>query len=278
MSALLHMFRSSRKLVVLIGGVALLIGSSGAVALYLGKERLRDFTSASPNGLECSNVSLITIRKENRLWVRKYIRTDPTDGLTRVKTALRVARAVYEEQKPDLVQVVVLDRNGPTLRSDIRGRALGADVVYVPHPDKIANGAVEAPVTARYYNGDASTQGLFYGEQINMLPKDIDATLAALKNYSDCSNPLAAENGKGGDAKADKRKAAVAAEEKAAAKDAAHATPDQREPSTTGNLPPEPDKGGEFIGVDATDPKATPSPGLDPTMTGASGRRSPVTN
>lgn len=275
MSALLHMFRSPRKLVVLIGGVALLIGSSGAFALYLGKDRFQGFVSASPNGLECSNVSLITIRKENRFWVRKYIRTDPTDGLTRVRTALRVAKAVYEEQKPDLVQVVVLDQNGPTLRSDIRGRALGADVVYVPHPDKVANGAVEAPVTARYYNGGASAQGLFYGEQINMLPNDIDETLAALKNYSDCDNPLAAENDKGGDAKTDKRKAAVAAEEKATAKEAAHALP---EPATTGNLPPEPDKGDEFIGVDATDPKTAPPPGLDPTMTGASGRRSPVTN
>jgi len=269
------MFRSPRKLVVLIGGVALLIGSSGAFALYLGKDRFQGFVSASPNGLECSNVSLITIRKENRFWVRKYIRTDPTDGLTRVRTALRVAKAVYEEQKPDLVQVVVLDQNGPTLRSDIRGRALGADVVYVPHPDKVANGAVEAPVTARYYNGGASAQGLFYGEQINMLPNDIDETLAALKNYSDCDNPLAAENDKRGDAKTDKRKAAVAAEEKAATKEASHTPP---EPATTGNLPPEPDKGDEFIGVDATDPKAAPPPGLDPTMTGASSRRSPVTN
>ncbi|EJK79601.1 hypothetical protein G6L94_15890 [Agrobacterium rhizogenes] len=277
MSALLHMFRSPRKLVVLIGGVALLIGSSGAFALYLGKDRLQGFVSASPNGLECSDVSLITIRKENRFWVRKYIRTDPTDGLTRVKTALRVAKAVYEEQKPDLVQVVVLDKNGPTLRSDIRGRALGADVVYVPHPDKVAGGAVEAPVTARYYNGGASAQGLFYGEQINMLPTDIDETLAALKNYSDCDNPLAAENEKG-DAKTDKRKAAMAAEEKAAAKEAAHAPPKPHEPATTGNVPPETDKGDEFIGVDATDPKAAPPLGLDPTMTGASSRPSPVTN
>ena len=275
MSALLHMFRSPRKLVVIIGGVALLIGSSGAFALYLGKDKLQSFASASPNGLQCSDVSLITIRKENRFWVRKYIRTDPTDGLTRVKTALRVAKAVYEEQKPDLVQVVVLDRNGPTLRSDIRGRALGADVVYVPHPEKVADGTVEQPVTARYYNGDASAQGMFYGEQINMLPDDIDATLASLKNYNDCDNALAAGNDKGGDAKADKRKAAVAAEAKAAAKEASHTPP---EPATTGNVPLEHDKAGEFIGVDATDPRAGPSPGVDPTMTGASSRRSPVTN
>ncbi len=91
--------------------------------------------------------------------------------------------------------------------------ALGADVVYVPHPDKVADGAVEKPVTARYYNGGASAEGL-YGEQINMLPKDIDDALAALKDHTDCDNPLAAENEAGGNAKSDKQKAAEAAEQK----------------------------------------------------------------
>ena len=281
MSALLHIFRPSRKLVVIIGGVALLMGCSGAFALYIGKDRLLGLAAASPNGLTCSDVNLVTIRKENRIWVRKYIRTDPTDGLTRVRTALRVAKAVYDEQKPDLVQVVVLDKNGPTLRSDIRGRALGADVVYVPHPDKIADGAAEEPVTARYYNGGASAQGLFYGEQINMLPKDIDDALAALKDHSDCDNPLAAEN-EAGSAKKDKQKAAEAAEQKAVAreeKEEAPATPpEQNPPASKANLPPEGNNTGSFIGADATRPDTTLSPGLDPTMTGASNRRSPVTN
>ncbi|MDL2405427.1 hypothetical protein PY650_07090 [Rhizobium calliandrae] len=280
MSALLHIFRPSRKLVVIVGGVALFMGCSGVFALYIGKDKLLGLAAASPNGLKCSDVNLVTIRKEDRFWVRKYIRTDPTDGLTRVKTALRVAKAVYDEQKPDLVQVVVLDKNGPTLRSDIRGRALGADVVYVPHPGRVADGTVEEPVTARYYNGGASAEGLFYGEQINMLPKDIDDALAALKDHTDCDNPLAAENG--GDAKKDKQKAAEAAEQKAAArveKDETPKTPpEQRPPAPTGKLPPEGDNTGSFIGADAAAPYNTLSPGLDPTMTGASDRRSPVTN
>lgn len=276
MSALLHMFRSPRKLVIIVAGAASLIGSSGAFALYMGKDKFLGFVSASPNGLACRDVSLVTIRKENRFWVRKYIRTEPTDGLTRVKTALRVAKAVYAEQRPDLVQVVVLDANGPTLRSDIRGRALGADVVYVPHPEKIAGGAAEAPVTARYYNGGASAQGLFSGEQINMMPEDIDTALAALKDYTDCDNALTAGN-EAGSNKAEKQKAAVAAEEKAAAAQ----EPRERkrpEPASTGNVPAGYDKNGEFIGADASGRNAPPSPGLDPTMTGASSRRSPVTN
>lgn len=280
MSALLHIFRLPRKFVVMIGGVAFLIGCSGVLALSIGKDRLLGFASASPNGLQCTDINLVTIRKENRFWVRKYIRTDPTDGLTRVRTALRVAKAVYQEQKPDLVQVVVLDRNGPILRSDIRGRALGADVVYVPHPDKLTDGSAEAPLTARYYDGDASTAGLFYGEQITMLPQDIDTALAGLKDLSDCDNALTADNGAGGDAKKDKLKAAMAAEEKAAAKQAEvrDTKPALPEPKSTGNVRPGYDENGEFIGADAKDSEKSPSPGLDPTMTGAADRRSPVTN
>ncbi|NLR99525.1 hypothetical protein HGP17_22120 [Rhizobium sp. P38BS-XIX] len=278
MSALLHIFRRPRKLVVIIGGVAFLVGCSGVLALYFGKDRLLGMAAASPNGLQCTDINLVTIRKENRFWVRKYIRTDPTDGLTRVKTALRVAKAVYQEQKPDLVQVVVLDKNGPTLRSDIRGRALGADVVYVPHPEKLTDGSAEAPLSARYYDGGASNAGLFYGEQVTMLPKDIDTAVAGLKDFTDCDNALAADAG--GDAKKDKMKAAIAAEERASAKhEAAHETkPDPVEPKSTGNVRPGFDEDGEFIGADNNPKSKSPSPGLDPTMTGAADRRSPVTN
>jgi hypothetical protein len=94
--ALLRIFRLSRKLVLIVGGVALLMGSSGAFALYIGRDRLLGPSSASFNGLVCDDVNLVTIRKQDRVWIRKYITTDTTDGLTRVKTALRVARAVYE--------------------------------------------------------------------------------------------------------------------------------------------------------------------------------------
>jgi hypothetical protein len=206
--ALLRIFRLSRKLVLIVGGVALLMGSSGAFALYIGRDRLLGPSSASINGLVCDDVNLVTIRKQDRVWIRKYITTDATDGLTRVKTALRVARAVYESQKPDLVQVVVLDKRGPTLRSDIKGRALGADVVYVPDPTKVEKGSVDAPYTARYYDGAASDQGLFYGERVEMPLKDIDGVIASLKDHSDCEDPVAAEAAKSGEGGKDKKKVA----------------------------------------------------------------------
>jgi hypothetical protein len=204
--ALLRIFRLSRKLVLIVGGVALLMGSSGAFALYIGRDRLLGPSSASINGLVCDDVNLVTIRKQDRVWIRKYITTDTTDGLTRVKTALRVARAVYEQQKPDLVQVVVLDKRGSTLRSDIRGRALGADVVYVPDPTKVEEGSVDARYTARYYDGAANDQGLFYGERVEMPLKDIDGVIASLKDHSDCEDPVAAEAAKSNEAGKGKKK------------------------------------------------------------------------
>nr|WP_246792301.1 hypothetical protein [Rhizobium leguminosarum] len=166
------------------------MGVSGGAAVYVGKDRLIGATGGG-YGLECSDVNLVTIRKQDHVWVRKYIKTEPTDGMTRVKTALRVAQAVYAAQKPDLVQVVVLDENGPTLRADIRGRAIGADVVYIPHPDKSVPGLDDKSYTARYYDGRASENGLFFGERIEMPSDEIAMISAAFKDPEDCVDPVA---------------------------------------------------------------------------------------
>ncbi|MBX4891521.1 hypothetical protein [Rhizobium bangladeshense] len=189
MKALLRIFRPSRKLAIIIGGVALLAGVSGGAAIYVGKDRLVGVSGGG--GLECSDVNLVTIRKQDHLWVRKYIKTEPTDGVTRVRTALRVAQAVYAAQKPDLVQVVVLDENGPTLRADIRGRAIGADVVFIPHPDKAIPGLDDKRFTARYYDGKASENGLFFGERIELPADEIAMISASFKDPEDCVDPVA---------------------------------------------------------------------------------------
>ncbi|ANK93265.1 hypothetical protein AMK01_CH03860 [Rhizobium sp. N6212] len=191
---------------MIIGGVALLAGVSGGAAVYVGKDRLMGVAGGG-YGLECSDVNLVTIRKQDHVWVRKYIKTEPTDGITRVKTALRVAQAVYAAQKPDLVQVVVLDENGPTLRSDIRGRAIGADVVYIPHPDKAVPGLDDKPYTARYYDGKASENGLFFGERIELPLDEIAMISSGFKDPEDCVDPVAVGSTKNGE-KAKETKAA----------------------------------------------------------------------
>ncbi|WFU86733.1 hypothetical protein QA644_16740 [Rhizobium sp. CC1099] len=191
MKALLRIFRPSRKLVIVIGGLALFIGASGGVALYIGRDNIIGQVLEEANGVSCTDVNLVTIKKQDRVWIRKYIKTEPTDGMTRVKTALRVAQAIYAQERPDLVQVVVLDENGPTLRSDIRGRAIGADVVYIPHPDQLVEGLNGKPYTARYYDGQASENGLFFGERIDLPDEEIQALNASFKQRSDCIDPTA---------------------------------------------------------------------------------------
>ncbi|KRB51913.1 hypothetical protein ASE04_10350 [Rhizobium sp. Root708] len=199
MKALLRIFRPSRKLVFIIAGVALLGGVSGGAALYIGKDKILGPSAEETNGLACTDVNLVTIKKQNRIWVRKYIKTEPTDGMTRVRTALRVAKAIYEAQKPDLVQVVVLDTNGPTLRSDIRGRAMGADVVYIPHPDPVLESEEAKTYTARYYDGTAASNGLFFGERIDLPEDEITTLNASFKDYSDCIDPIAVAATTGGE-------------------------------------------------------------------------------
>lgn len=260
MKALLRIFRLSRKLVIFIGGVALLMGSSGAFALYVGRDRLLGPSATSVNGMKCTDINLVTIRKNNHVWLRKYISSDATDGLTRVRTALRVAKAVYDAQKPDLVQVVVLDKRGPTMQSDIRGRALGATVVYVPHPEKVADGTVTVPITARYYNGGASDEGLFYGERIDMTTADIDHVMASLKDFSDCADPVSTEVAKPPETgKHPKKKPAEddAAKAEGTGEKAPEAeTPPVQHPPMAPDVKPEAGSTGSFTGVstDAQEP------------------------
>ncbi|MDI7860425.1 hypothetical protein MRS76_00520 [Rhizobiaceae bacterium n13] len=189
----LRIFRLPRKIVFLgIGGLVLLGGATGAFALYGGAEILLPQPSQSLNGLECTDVQSFDIRKKDRLWVRKFIRTESTDGMTRVRTALRVANAVYEAQKPDLVQVVVLDENGPNVRSEMRGRAVGADVVFVPDPEKLA-GIIETDrYAAKYADGSANEAGQFFGTRVDVPLDEIDHLVALLKDRSDCA-PAAGE-------------------------------------------------------------------------------------
>ena len=76
MKALLRIFRPSRKLVLIIGGIAFLGGTSGGAALYIGKDTLLGPPAETVNGAACTDVNLVTIKKQKRVWVRKYIKTD----------------------------------------------------------------------------------------------------------------------------------------------------------------------------------------------------------
>lgn len=267
MKALLRIFRPSRKLFIIVGGIALLAGASGTAALFIGKDRLFGGSLEASNGLKCTDVNLVTIRKQDRFWIRKYIRTEPTDGETRVKTALRVAKAVYDAQKPDLVQVVVLDRNGPSLRSDIRGRAIGADVVFIPHPEKMIEGVDPQPYTAKYYNGEASDEGLFFGERIEMPLQDIEHMSATLKDHSDCEDPMvaAASPGASGGHGASGGEKAAESKESGAADGGGHGAPAGEKAPAEG--PPADEEGEKPAPKHETQPEK--APGTDQESTGS---------
>ncbi|WP_269826484.1 hypothetical protein [Agrobacterium salinitolerans] len=181
--------RFSRKLVMIGGGILLLAGATGSAAVFIGSERLLGPSYASTNGLSCDAVQTVNIRKNGSLWVRKFIRTQGGDGAERLKTALRVARAVYDKQKPDLVQVSVLDQNGPQLRSEMRGRAIAAQVVFIPDPAKIPEGADAHRYSAFYYDGAANGSGQFYGLRIDLPLEDTEALAASLSDLADCATP-----------------------------------------------------------------------------------------
>lgn len=191
--------RFSRKLGIILGGVVVLSGTTGAAAVYIGSEALLGPPYEKLNGMACNEVSSVVIKKKDRFWVRKYITTEPTDGITRVKTALRVASAVYAEQKPDLVQVVVLDKNGPVGRTEMRGRAVGADVIYIPDPSRVPEESQRTPYVARYIDKAATANGLFYGDRIQLPMEDIDHLVALLDDKTDCLKPVVegAEGGHG---------------------------------------------------------------------------------
>ena len=166
-------------------------------AVFVGKERLFGASSASINGLECTLVQSVSIKKNGSVWVRKFIRTQGGDGSERVKTALRVAKAVYNQQKPDLVQVSVLDQNGPTMRSDMRGRAVAAQVVFIPDVKKLPDDASAKPYSAYYYDGAPSDEGVFYGLRVDLPLEDTEKLATGLNEFTDCIDLAAKETPSG---------------------------------------------------------------------------------
>ena len=129
-----------------------------------------------------------------------------------------------------------------TTAAPARGRAIGADVVYIPHPDKTVPGLDDKSYTARYYDGKASENGLFFGERIEMPFDEIAMISAAFKDPEDCVDPVAVASTKGEGKAAGGHGVAPEAKERSAveqaAKDAAtpaKAAPEEEPPAKSGH-------------------------------------------
>jgi hypothetical protein len=115
-----------------------------------------------------------------RLWMRKYITLENADGPTRIRTALRIAGMLAKNNAVDLVQVNVLDAHGPATRAEMRGRAIGAEVVIALAPKYLPD--MKQPFTASYYEGFASPEGRFYGKHVALDIPAIQKLMVAMKS------------------------------------------------------------------------------------------------
>ncbi|TDK39499.1 hypothetical protein E2F50_05135 [Rhizobium deserti] len=183
--------RLPKKFVLIIGGVLVLCGGSGAAAVFVGTDKILGPSYLEINGLECTALQTIQIKRDHRHWVRKYVVSDePGDGMARIRTALRVARAVQEKEKADLVQVALLDKAGPTGRAEMRGRMIGAQVIYIPDLAKVPPGAAAQTYSAYYIDGSSTPKGEYYGMRIDLPLEDVEALSAKLTDKADCIDPV----------------------------------------------------------------------------------------
>jgi hypothetical protein len=197
-------FRLSKKFLFILGGVLVIGAGSGGAAVFVGRDRLLGTEPKDEsNGLACTTLNTITSRQNGQVWVRRYITADDSDdGMVRVKTALRVARVLQQEKKADLVQVAMVDPHGPKDRADIRGRSIGAQVIYIPDPAKMPKAVQAASYAAYYYQGAAASDGSYYGMRIDLPLEDAEKLSASLHGGVDCVDP-AAEAAKAAEAAAD---------------------------------------------------------------------------
>ncbi|MCX8996891.1 hypothetical protein NOF55_07215 [Rhizobiaceae bacterium BDR2-2] len=198
MKGLLKKIRFSKKAVLITTGVLLLLGASGGAVLYIFADKVTAYEEARavhPNGVACLDVQTEVIHEAGRLWIRKYISVDGTNGPDRARTAMRVALAIRDNEKPDLVQVAVLDTKGPTMRAELRGRAIGANVMLISNPARFPRDADASAFSARFVDGTAGPDGLFYGQRVDMLEEDVKALAASITTRDLCGNPAGGPKG-----------------------------------------------------------------------------------
>ncbi|NVP57323.1 hypothetical protein [Mycoplana rhizolycopersici] len=192
-----------KKVLVLVAGVVVLTGASGAVAVFVGREAILGPSEERVSGVACTTVMTLRQKRDGQAWIRHYIRSTAEDGDVRIKTALRVAAALSNKEEADLYQVVLLDEAGPSLRADMRGRAIGAEVLFSREPGKISG--MTAPFEASVVDGAAAENGEFYGERKALSLAEIKTIVTAMTDKADCLDPndpdgtaVAENHGEGG--------------------------------------------------------------------------------
>ena len=190
MKAKILKMRFSKKVMLILSGVLLLGGASGAFALYVAHKPVdaEAAAEASLSGEACTTIQTLKLRRNGQRWIRKYVETESIGGIERVRTALRVAGVLAKQEKADFYQVVILDHAGPKDRARFRGAAIGAEVLFAPQPEQIPG--MTAPFVAKYNEADANMAGLFHGKEVVMPLEAIKATLTEMDDKSDCAEVI----------------------------------------------------------------------------------------
>ena len=218
--------KPSRKVVILVAAAVLLSGASGAAAVFVGREAILGPPAEKVSGVACVQVNKVKLDRNGQRWIRYYARAQAEDGDVRVKTALRIAGALSNHDEADLYQVVLLDQAGPANRADMRGRAIGAEVLFARNPSAIPG--MTAPFVASYTEGKPSASGEFYGEKKQLSLDEIKTIVTAITERDGCVDPAAAEgeaHGPKGETPSESHAASDAPAEEAAGEQA-HAAAD----------------------------------------------------
>ncbi len=186
-------FRISRKLALLSGGFLFVLGASGTAALVFAPANMIPGFKEDVGG-HCKTVYQSEFRRGKEKRLIAVISGDDIEPRDRVKTGIRIARHLSETLNPDLVIVQVADHLGPTTRAELRGSALGAEVVYAPVPTKSL--AVSQPWEVRYINTVPSSTGYYFGERVDMPQTEIEALAHEIELVAGCDGDLVEEEAK----------------------------------------------------------------------------------
>ena len=83
------------------------------------------------------------------------------------------------------------DHQGPTARAQLRGSAIGAEIVYAPIPTRTL--AVSQPWEVRYVNSLPTSTGYYFGERVDMPQSEIEALAHEIELVAGCDGDLVNE-------------------------------------------------------------------------------------
>ncbi|WP_422371540.1 hypothetical protein [Hoeflea sp.] len=187
---LFHAFRISRKLALLSGGFLLVLGVSGTAALVFAPAHLIPGYTEEITG-SCKTVYRSDFRRGEEKRLISIISTSDANPNDRVRTGMRIARHLAETEHPDLVIVQVMDEHGPTERSELRGAAIGAEIVHAPNPSRTM--ATGRPWEVRYIQSLPTGAGLFFGTRVDMRLIDLEAISREIELVEGCDGDIVDE-------------------------------------------------------------------------------------